>query len=101
MDLADLKPYFQGTTMRTGAPSWLGNSSPYKPKVSRVSGCMASSMRSPSEYGQFKLISRKPGITLESSSERNCTYFALGRGSAQLISSESEYPAHGITMLQA
>jgi hypothetical protein len=43
-----LKPYFQGTTSRTGAPFWLGSTSPYMPKVSSVSGCIASSMRRPS-----------------------------------------------------
>jgi hypothetical protein len=48
IDLADLKPYFQGTTMRTGAPFWFGSTWPYMPTVSRVSGCMASSMRKPS-----------------------------------------------------
>ena len=49
IDFADLKPYFHGMTTRTGAPSWLGNTSPYKPKVSSVSGCIASSIRRPSE----------------------------------------------------
>ena len=27
-DLIDLKPYFHGTTSRSGAPFWLGSSSP-------------------------------------------------------------------------
>ena len=38
MDLADLKPYFQGTTSRTGAPFCGGSTSPYRPKASSVSG---------------------------------------------------------------
>ena len=48
IDLADLKPYFQGKTMRTGAPFWFGNTSPYIPKLNSASGCIASSMRKPS-----------------------------------------------------
>jgi hypothetical protein len=48
MLLALLKPYFQGTTSRTGAPFCLGSTSPYMPKASSVSGCMASSSRRPS-----------------------------------------------------
>ena len=48
IDLIDLKPYFHGTTSRIGAPFWLGMARPYTPTASRVSGCMASSMRRPS-----------------------------------------------------
>ena len=47
-DLMLLKPYFHGTTRRTGAPSWLGRVSPYMPKQSKARGCIASSRRSPS-----------------------------------------------------
>ena len=48
IDLADLKPYFHGTTSRTGAPFCFGSTSPYMPKASSVSGCSASSRRSAS-----------------------------------------------------
>mgnify|MGYP003694336751 CR=1 FL=1 len=48
IDLALLKPYFQGMTTRIGAPFWLGSTCPYMPTVSSVSGCIASSSRSPS-----------------------------------------------------
>ena len=47
-DLMLLKPYFHGTTSRSGAPSWFGSTSPYSPMVSSVSGFIASSSRSPS-----------------------------------------------------
>ena len=60
-DLMLLKPYFHGTTMRIGAPFWFGNTSPYMPTVSSVSGCMASSMRRPSTYGQSSTARRCPG----------------------------------------
>src|SRR5438552_3135755 len=43
MLFADLKPYFQGTTRRMGAPSWLGSASPYSPTTRSESGCIASS----------------------------------------------------------
>jgi len=45
MDLAPLKPYFQGTTRRSGAPFCLGIASPYMPTARSVRGCMASSRR--------------------------------------------------------
>ena len=48
IDFTPLKPYFHGTTSRTGAPSWGGRSRPYRPVVRSVSGCIASSMRRPS-----------------------------------------------------
>ena len=51
IDLMLLKPYFQGTTSRSGAPFWFGSGCPYRPTARIVSGCMASSMRSPSTYG--------------------------------------------------
>ena len=48
IDLMPLKPYFQGMMSRSGAPFWFGSSRPYTPTVIRVSGCIASSMVSPS-----------------------------------------------------
>ena len=48
IDLMLLKPYFHGTTSRSGAPFCCGSGLPYRPVASRVSGCMASSMRRPS-----------------------------------------------------
>ena len=48
IDLMLLKPYFHGTTSRTGAPSCGGSVSPYMPTHSSASGCMASSSRRPS-----------------------------------------------------
>ena len=48
IDLMLLKPYFHGTTSRSGAPFCCGSGLPYSPVASRVSGCMASSMRRPS-----------------------------------------------------
>src|ERR1039457_2712374 len=82
MDFAFLKPYFHGLTTRMGAPFWLGSTSPYQPNVSRHSGFIASSIRSPSEYGQ-SYPPALSGMSLLLSSERNCTNLALGSGSAQ------------------
>jgi hypothetical protein len=48
MALMPLNPYFQGTISRSGAPFWFGSTLPYNPTAMSVSGCMASSMRSPS-----------------------------------------------------
>ncbi len=81
-----LKPYFHGTTSRTGAPFWFGSTSPYTPKVSSVSGCIASSMRRPSTYGQSSTLERTPGICALSASVTNSTNFALPVGSTCLIS---------------
>src|SRR2546422_7663156 len=52
IDFALLKPYFQGTTTRIGAPFWFGRTWPYMPTVRSVNGWSASSSRSPSVYGQ-------------------------------------------------
>ncbi len=84
IDLALLKPYFHGTTMRTGAPF-----SPYRPKVSSASGCMASSMRRPSLYGQSSTPLLTPGICFLSASVMNWMYLAPGCGSTRRISSAS------------
>ena len=46
--MAPLKPYFQGTTSRKGAPFWFGSTRPYIPTARIVRGCIASSRRSPS-----------------------------------------------------
>ena len=46
-----LKPYFHGTTSRIGAPFWFISVLPYRPTARIVSGCIASSIRSPSMYG--------------------------------------------------
>ena len=62
IDLMLLKPYFHGTMSRSGAPSWLGSTRPYRPTTISASGCIASSMRSPSTYGQLSTGSRCPGI---------------------------------------
>ena len=48
IDLMLLKPYFHGTTRRSGAPFWFVSVLPYKPTARIVSGCIASSSRSPS-----------------------------------------------------
>src|SRR2546430_9987132 len=48
IDFALLKPYFQGTTTRIGAPFWFGRTWPYMPTVRSVNGWSASSSRSPS-----------------------------------------------------
>ena len=53
MDLMLLKPYFHGTTRRSGAPFWLGSTSPYSPTHKIASGCMASSMRKSFNVGKW------------------------------------------------
>ena len=47
------------------------------PIASSVSGCIASSMRRPSTYGQSSTRERTPGICFGSASVMNATYFAL------------------------
>src|SRR5207245_6648296 len=103
MDLALLKPYFHGTTTRTGAPFWFGSTRPYMPTVSSVSGCKASSSRSPSTYGQSSdEYPKNPGFWAGnwagSSSVVNSTYFACPVGSTRLRSGASGNPIHGITI---
>ena len=100
-DLALLKPYFHGTTTRTGAPFCAGSTSPYIPNVSSVSGCMASSIRRPSVYGQSITGAPSPGICFRSASVTNSTNLALPVGSTRLISSDSGKPTHGTTADQA
>ena len=85
-----MKPYFHGTTSRTGAPFWFGSTSPYMPNASSVSGCMASSMRRPSTYGQSSTREPTKGMVLGSASEMNSTNFALPVGSTFSISLASE-----------
>src|SRR5262249_1482110 len=103
IDLALLNPYFHGTTIRTGAPFWLGRTCPYIPTVSSVRGCSASSSRRPSTYGQSS--DEKPknpgfwaGNWAGSSSVVNSTYFAWPVGSTRLSSDPSGNPIHGITI---
>src|SRR5205814_9396637 len=98
IDVPLLKPYFQGTTTRTGAPFWLGSTSPYRPKPSSASGCIASSMRRPSTYGQSSTREPTYGIVFGSASVTNSTYLALPVGSTRLISSASEWPTQGTTI---
>ena len=64
IDLMLLKPYFHGTTSRSGAPFWLGRSRPYMPVARIASGCIASSMRSPSRYGQSSTLAPLAGHLL-------------------------------------
>ena len=90
MDLPLLKPYFQGTTARTGAPFWFGKTSPYMPNASKVSGCIASSRRRPSTYGHSSTREPTNGIVFGSASVTNSTNLALPVGSTRLISSASE-----------
>ena len=99
IDLMLLKPYFHGTTSRIGAPFWLGRSCPYSPVARRVSGCMASSMRSPSRYGQPILgLQRRSGIWSGSHSVSKATYLASPAGSARRITSASGKPRQGTTI---
>ena len=100
MDLMPLKPYFHGTTSLTGAPFWLGRVSPYRPTASRVSGCMASSSRNPSTYGQARLSSPPvwPGISAGRTTDSNATERALPSGCACFSSDASAKPSHGMTI---
>ena len=100
IDLMLLKPYFHGTTNRSGAPFCCGSGLPYRPVARIVSGCMASSMRSPSRYGQ--LIDRYaiPGICRGSAKVVKATYLAFEVGWKRLSTSASGTPSHGITIDQ-
>src|SRR5579863_5076279 len=98
MDLMLLNPYFQGITMRMGAPFWLGSLSPYMPKHSSARGCIASSMRNPSTYGSGMPAYLPKGICLESHRVSNATYLAFAVGSTCLMSALSENPTHGTTI---
>src|SRR5438309_1223538 len=48
IDLTDLKPYFQGTTRRIGAPSCFGMVLPYMPVAMKARSFVASAMARPS-----------------------------------------------------
>ena len=98
IDLMLLKPYFHGSVMRTGAPSCGGSVSPYMPTETNARGCMASSSRSPSTYGNAMPAWLSDHITLGSYALSNATYLAFGVGSTFLSSALNEYPAHGTTM---
>ena len=100
IDLMPLKPYFHGTTSRSGAPFCCGSGLPYSPVASRVSGCMASSMRRPSRYGQSSTGTRTPGICRGSARLVKATYFAFELGSKRFRTSASGTPSHGITIDQ-
>ena len=98
IDLIPLKPYFHGTTSRSGAPFWAGSSCPYRPTAKSVSGCIASSIRRPSMYGQGRTSPFWPGIRLGSSSVSNATYSTPPIGSTRSSSLASGNPDQGITI---
>ena len=103
IDLALLKPYFHGMTTRTGAPFWLGSTWPYMPTVSSVSGCIASSSRSPSVYGQSSEPAEEArllaGELLGILQRRELDVLgARPVGSTCLSSADSGKPIHGITI---
>src|ERR1041385_4265167 len=81
IDLILLNPYFHGTTRRIGAPSCGGNVCPYNPVARIVSGCIASSSRKPSTYGQSSTVVRWRGMRFGSSKVWNATNFACEFGS--------------------
>src|SRR6185295_16045695 len=85
IDLMCLNPYFHGTASRSGAPFCGGTTSPYRPTVRMVSGCIASSRRRPSTYGQRSTGWRTPGICFGSYRVVNSTYLALPVGSHFLM----------------
>ena len=98
IDLMLLKPYFHGTTSRSGAPFWLGMTRPYMPTARIASGCIASSRRRPSRYGQSSTLRFWPGICCSSTSVSNATYFASEVGAKRFSTSASGIPTHGITI---
>ena len=100
IDLMLLKPYFHGTTSRSGAPFCCGRDLPYRPVARNVSGCMASSMRRPSRYGQSNTGERTPGICRGSARLVKVTYFAFEVGWKRFSTSASGTPNHGITIDQ-
>ena len=63
----------------------------------RVSGCIASSIRSPSTYGQLSTEERCPGIRAGSYNVVNSTYLALEVGLKRASSSLRGKPIHGTT----
>src|SRR5438093_2895012 len=63
IDLTLLKPYFHGTTSRSGLPFWLGSTSPYSPTPRIASGCIASSIRRPSRYRSEEHTSELQSLT--------------------------------------
>ena len=75
-----LKPNFHGTCSRIGAPSCFGITSPYNPTPRMVSGCIASSIRSPSTYGHGSMRVLCPGICAGLNAVTNSTYFACDVG---------------------
>ena len=91
MDFALLKPYFHGTTSRTGAPFWLGSAWPYRPKASIDSGCIASSMRSAFDIRPLQhRRAQARHLRRDRPASTNCTNLALPVGSTRRISSDSE-----------
>ncbi|MOA21783.1 hypothetical protein D3C78_1422920 [compost metagenome] len=103
MDFTLLKPYFHGTTNRSGAPFWFGNSRPYIPTARMANGFMASSNRKPSTYGQSIKAKpeRCPGMTLGSCRVSKRMYLALDVGSTCFSNAEMGKPIHGMTIDQA
>src|SRR2546423_13166847 len=100
MDLMLLKPYFQGTTNRIGAPSCGGRVCPYKPVARIVSGCIASSSRNPSTYGQSRTPVFWLGMRFGAYNVWKATYFACDVGSTLSSNFDSGKPIHGITIDQ-
>src|SRR5215470_7382958 len=95
IDLRPLNPYFHGTTSFSGAPFCGGRVSPYAPVAKIVSGCKASSSRSPSTYGQSRTSDLMFGICFGSASDSNATYLACESGCTWSNSFDSGNPTHG------
>ena len=66
-----------------------------------ASGCIASSSRRPSTYGQSSTRRFWPGMRWGSNSVVKARYFARAVGSTRASRSRSGKPTHGITMDQA
>src|SRR5216684_8577141 len=101
IDLIPLNPYFQGTTSRRGAPFCFGSGLPYSPIARIASGWVASSMRSPSTYGQSSTLLRCPDICFGSNKVVNATYLAREVGSTFFTNEARGNPNQGITIDQA
>ena len=95
-----LKPYFHGTTSRSGAPFWFGSVLPYRPdgeqrqRVHRL--VHAQRLRRTASRSTRALLARHL-LGIEQRRERDVLRVATV-GSRRLISSPSGKPSHGITI---
>src|SRR5215216_2900250 len=98
MDLALLKPYFHGTTIRTGAPCCFSSGWPYIPVARNASSLVASASVRPSVYGHGSdRFDWRPASAGRWKVTKR-TYRAEGSGSAARSRAARGNPVQGTTI---